>query len=144
MTHRTLAVTSRNTQRTRFGESGQFRAVVGLNTSTSLKAANVRAPRKAVFCVSNVCSNFGCDDIQNYCLENGVTISKCFDVTPSNQNRSSKCFRVTVFVSDTGKFLDANFWPDRVTVRPWVFVHPVAGGVYTDGGSATQPESMDQ
>ena len=129
-------------------------SVVGKGSSLVLKAADDRSnePKKAVFCVSNVNRCYNCDDIVNYCIESGVVVSKCFDVTPLNQNRYSKCFRITGLERDRDKILDENFWPSRVNVRPWV--HRGEGGssegqyqdMHTEHGLRrdSQPAGTDQ
>ena len=115
--------------------------VIGQGSSVGLKAAEKRVNehKKAVFCVSNVDSCYGCDDIVQYCANVGVVVSGCFDVTPVNKNRYSKCFRVTGLESDRDKILDANFWPNQVNIRPWVHR---AGGGPTEGQYRPRSENM--
>jgi hypothetical protein len=121
--------------------------VVGQAASTSLMAADVpvRGPRKAVFCVSNVNPNYKCDDIVKYCADNHIIVSKCFDVTPSNPRRFSRCFRITCLASATDNILDASMWPSRVTVRPWTFSHPVRSITegYAEGSQGEGASSKD-
>jgi len=99
--------------------------VIGKAMGSKLQAAVPRGPKKMVFCVSNVSNSCTVTDITECCSNVGVTLLNCYNV--SQFNIRSKTFRITINSTDVDKILAASVWPERVSVRKWIFKDDSSG-----------------
>ena len=94
-----------------------------------LKAAKKIVP-KAVFCVDNLDTAVTVSDITSFVSSIGVTVISCFSVQPRRSasqklshfkpaNRNA--FRLCVLRDDVDRLLDADVWPNDVTISKWFF-----------------------
>lgn len=84
----------------------------GTNTTTSLRVAE----RKIPIYVSRFANDCTETDIQNYFIENGLTIYGIETLQQKN-NTDFKSFKVTVAKKDLGNVLKEEFWPESIVFR---------------------------
>jgi hypothetical protein len=107
-------------------------------------------PLKSVFCVDNVSSAYGVNELCDFVVTLGVRVISCFEVAPRysswqkeqimRQNLqgvvsepSRRAFRLCINRSDIALLLRADAWPDDITVSKWFFVKDSAGDVARTG-----------
>jgi len=89
--------------------------------------------KKAVFCVDNVDPSYDVDDVRTFVTGLSVTVFSCFRVEPRRRRSDRpgyitdrRAFRLCIDDADRDTLLDANVWPDSVTVSDWYFKPPAA------------------
>lgn len=93
--------------------------VVGkLQTDSKIKASD-NVIDKAVFCVSNVCPGYSCDDLRSFLTDNDIQVVSCFD--SKTRFVGTKSFRVCIAAKDIDRFEQPEMWPENVIVRNWFF-----------------------
>jgi len=81
---------------------------------------------RAVFYVDNVGMQHSATELRTFVSKMGVRVLSCFEVKPRRRRfelnpPSRKAFRLCVADSDRGVLLDANKWPNHITVSEWYF-----------------------
>jgi len=93
------------------------RKIIGKSDSLKLKAADPVKTIKAVYCISNVSTEFSVDDIVNHCKSLKVRVLFCYDVTLVTS--SARAFKIAIAEADSVKMNNAEIWPRRIVIRPW-------------------------
>jgi len=93
------------------------RKIIGKSDSLKLKAADPVKTIKAVYCISNVSTEFSVDDIVNHCKSLKVRVLFCFDVT--SVTSSARAFKIAIAEADSVKMNNVEIWPRRIVIRPW-------------------------
>jgi hypothetical protein len=107
------AVTRPESTRTRV-----MKVVGKLQSTCRIKASN-SIISKAVFCVSNVSTDYSSEDIQSFLQDNNVHVINVFDARTKFED--SKSFRVCIASKDISDFLNPDIWPQNVIIREWFF-----------------------
>ena len=85
---------------------------------------------KAVFCVDNVATDVSEMDLANFVKRMDVSIISCHKVKPRRSAwqllsgimpRGRNTFRLCVASEDIGKLLDAERWPEHISISRWFF-----------------------
>jgi len=93
-------------------------------------AAAKKITKKAVFCVDNIDPSFDVDDIREFVANLSVEVLSCFRAEPRRQPNETvpisdrRAFRLCIADSDRDRLLDADKWPDSVTISQWYFRPP--------------------
>lgn len=100
-------------------QDGQVGKFVGRATGGKLKAAVRRDEYSpvAIFCVSNVSSEYSIEDIRQYCIELGTRPRYIHDI--SSHKFSAKAFKVAIGENDRNVFENVDVWPEKVIIRRW-------------------------
>ena len=86
--------------------------------------------KKAVFCVDNVNPTCDVDDLCTYVTNMSIKVLSCYRAQPrrrrneTEQTVNRRAFRLCIADSDRDKLLDADKWPDSVTISKWYHVSP--------------------
>jgi len=109
------------------------RVMVG-NKSPSSDGRGIDAAKKlvkkAVFCVDNVRTSYGVDDVRSFVLGLNVNVLSCFPAQPRRRPdergpvTDRRAFRLCILESDRERLLDPRKWPDSVTVSEWYRMPP--------------------
>jgi hypothetical protein len=88
---------------------------------------------KSVFCVDNVATDVSEEDLVGYVTDMNVNVISCYRVkprrslwqrqagiTPSGRNT----FRLCVAREDIDKLLNAEMWPEHISISSWTFMKP--------------------
>lgn len=85
---------------------------------------------KAVFCVDNIATDVSEADLANFVKTMDVSVISCHKVKPRRSAwqrqsgimpRGRNTFRLCVASEDTGKLLDAERWPEHISISRWFF-----------------------
>ena len=92
--------------------------IMGRSTTChALKAAESSKSEIAIFCVSNIATNYTVNDIRKHCLQLGARVRYCFDI--SNEQYKGKSFKVAVGRDVVQLINNELAWPARVIIKPW-------------------------
>ena len=86
---------------------------------------------KSIFCVDNVNMSCTAEDMISFITAVPIEVVSCFEVKPRRRQNDSassvnrKAFRIGIY-SDVDRFLNADMWPDSITISEWFFKPPSA------------------
>jgi len=89
--------------------------IIGRSETGVIKAAVAPTINKLVYCVSNIGLDYSVNDVKKHCLDNGIRVLSCYDITDAN--RSSRAFIIAISEIDVDKFANSEMWPKRVFLR---------------------------
>jgi len=99
--------------------------VLGKSSSASVVvAANKLRKRKSIFCVDNVNTSCTAEDMISFITAMAIEVVSCFEVKPRRRRNDSassvnrKAFRIGIYSDDVDRFLNADMWPDSITISP--------------------------
>lgn len=100
--------------------------MIGKSTTQSAVSAAKKIFKKSVYCVDNVSTSYTDDDICSHVTAMGVTVVSCHEVKPRRRRPNEdvsdrKAFRLCISTEDNERLLDADKWPDSVTICEWFF-----------------------
>ena len=121
---------------------GSMRVTGKSKSGGGIKAAEKDLAPMDIFCVSNVSSEFGVEDVRKHCVSLGVRIRFLYDITASHMK--SRAFKLAIGRVDKAIITDANSWPDRVVVRNWRPVPVSRNIVSSDLVSGSISHNSDQ
>jgi len=121
------ASSARSTEQVRSDQRRRATLVYGKSTSGSVISAAKKLRKKVVLCVDNVNVNCSAENMSSFISSLSVEAVTCFEVKSRRRRNESadvvdrKAFRVCIFKDDLDRFLNANAWPDSITISEWFF-----------------------
>ena len=110
---------------------------IGMSNTAGLRAAKTIQVKKAVFCLSNIDSDYSQVDVTDYIRSIGVRLLTCYELPRSGrQAADSKSFRLCIIAEDNHKLLDLSNWYIGVTIRAWVHKDKAKDSTGSGGASA--------
>ena len=100
--------------------------------STQKFSAAKKIINKAVYCVDNVGTSVGVDDLCHFVRSLNVNVLSCFPAKPRRQQNESnlitdrKAFRLCIDAADKDKLLDESKWPDSIVISEWYYLNPAS------------------
>ena len=89
--------------------------------------------KKAIFCIDNVSTSVDIDGLKQFV--ESVAVISCFATNPRRRRGESlpikdrKAFRLCIADSDRDRLLNADLWPDSVTISDWFRGKPRSSSV---------------
>ena len=94
-------------------------------TGSVISAARIQR-KKTVICVDNVNSTASVETIKDFISSLSVEVITCFQVKPRRRPgeteddvRDKKAFRVCIFTDELDRLLNADAWPESVSICTW-------------------------
>ena len=123
------AISARSTQQARPEQRRRATLVFGKSTTGSVISAATKIRKKIVLCVDNVNINCSVEDMSSFISSLSVDVVSCFEVksrrrrdeSPDVVDSTRKAFRVCIFTDNLDRFLNANAWPESITISEWFF-----------------------
>lgn len=120
----TKAVAGENRRQQRRGP-----LLLGKAASRSNITAAKLIRKKVVFYIDNVNVNCSVADIMLFLKKASIQVITCFEVRPRRRYHQDECndrtaFRLCVSEDDRDRLLDAEIWPDSVSIYEWYFKPP--------------------
>ena len=91
--------------------------------------------KKAIFCIDNVSTSVDIDGLKQFVESLSVAVISCFATNPRRRRGESlpikdrKAFRLCIADSDRDRLLNADLWPDSVTISDWFRGKPRSSSV---------------
>ena len=102
--------------------------VLGTSTATgTIISAAERRQKKVVLCIDNIGMSCTEMDMKSFISSLSVNAVSCFEVKPRRRRNEAvdqikrKAFRVCVYENQLHHLLNADIWPDSVTISEWYF-----------------------
>ena len=101
--------------------------MLGKSSSTSVISAANKLRKKTVLCVDNVSTSCTATDMTSFITAMHIDVITCFEVKPRRRRNDSaasvnrRAFRICIYSDDVDRFLNADMWPDSITISEWFF-----------------------
>ena len=100
--------------------------LLGKAKNGSYISASRKQRRKTVICVDNVSTGCSVEHMTRFIASLSVKVLTCFEVKPRRRHdeseddvRDKRAFRVCIYADELERLLEAEAWPEYVTVSTW-------------------------
>ena len=101
------------------------------NTASSANVKCAKRIERSVHFVAQLDLDCTAEDVAKYCQAQDVVVTGC-RVFPSRRNFGTACTRLVIAKENKDKINAAEFWPEGVTVRDWVFQSDTGSSANSD------------